>query len=435
MEFDCAISGRTYINGEIIDAAIGIKDGRIKAIKKQIQGAKDYGTKIILPARVDPHVHFREPGFAEKEDFFTGTLSAAFGGVSCILDMPNTRPFLYRYHEFEEKEHIASRKAVIDYGLVTGMRNRILEEKVLNRSPALKIYMAETTGGVVNELDDLALQYLLNMMKDRKKPVIFHAENPKFIKKQAEKDLKGHLKNRPNIAEESAVKRLVDTGKPLHIAHVSSKEGAEILKHRAEGQTAEVSPHHLFLTVDSEFENPAYGKVNPPLRTKADRDALWEALRDGRIDMVSSDHAPHSIDEKEEFETAPSGIPGVETALPLMLAAVKKGLLDFRRAVEVLIENPAERFCPQKGRIEAGKDADFIIVDMRELRKIDAEGLHSKAGWTPFEGMDAIFPDSVYVRGKEIIKDGNFEGKKGFGENLWMVSISHHGHHAHSNPE
>ncbi len=430
MEFDNAVSGRIYINGEITDAAVGIEHGRIKAIKKHIPGAKDYGERLILPARVDPHVHFRDPGFTEKEDFFTGTLSAVFGAVSCVLDMPNTSPFLYRYHAFEEKEHTASKKAVIDYGLITGIRNRILEEKVLKRSPALKIYMAETTGGVVNDLDDLALQYLLNMMKDYEKPVIFHAEDPKFMKKGEEKSLKEHLKNRPDIAEESAVKRLIKTGKPLHIAHVSSKDGAELLKNKTDGQTAEVSPHHLFLTLDSEFEKPAYGKVNPPLRTKADRDALWDALRDGRIDMVSSDHAPHTIDEKEEFETSPSGIPGVETALPLMLAAVKNGLLDFKRAVEALIENPANKFCPQKGSIEVGKDADFIIIDMKDIRKIRAEDLHSKAGWTPFEGMDAIFPSSVYVRGNEIIKNGNFEGKKGFGRNLWMIKSAGHNRHS-----
>ena len=156
------------------------------------------------------------------------------------------------------------------------------------------------------------------------------------------------------------------------------------------------------------------------MRTKRDRDALWGALLDGRIDMISSDHAPHTVDEKEDFETAPSGIPGVETALPLIMASVKKGLLSFERAVEVLIEAPARRFCPQKGSIEAGKDADLIVMDMKDIVRIDAESLHSRAGWTPFEGMEAIFPKDVYVHGEAVIKDGNFEGKKGFGRNLWF---------------
>ncbi len=294
VNFDTAISGRIYVNGEIIDGAIGIAEGKIAAVKKQIPGARDCGEHIIIPARVDPHVHFRDPGYTHKEDFFTGTLSAAFGGVTCILDMPNTDPFVYRYSSLEEKEHIVSKKAVTDYGLFIGMRNRILDEKALKRSPGLKIFMAPTTGGIVNELDDLALQYLLNIMKDYEKPVVFHAEDSGLIRDENPNDLLGHMKNRPDIAEEKAVERLIKTKKPLHIAHVTSKKGAELLKKKVKCQTAEVTPHHLFLTIDSDFENDAYGKVNPPLRKKGDRDALWEAMRDGRIDMVSSDHAPHT---------------------------------------------------------------------------------------------------------------------------------------------
>ncbi len=420
MEYDVAIAGRLYIGGELKEAAIGIKDGKIAAVKKQIPGAKDHGSGIIIPARTDPHTHMRDPGFTEKEDFFTGTLSAAFGGVSCILDMPNTSPFVYRYSHLEEKEHIASRKAVVDYGLYVGMVNNVLDEKALKRAPALKIFMAPTTGGIVNQLDDLALNYLLNIMADYPQVPVFHAEDVGMLREGPASDLGEHMRNRPGIAEEKAVKRLISTGKGLHIAHVTSKEGAEALGEKKEGQTAEVTPSHLFLTMDSELENPAYARVNPPVRTRADRDALWKALSDGRIDMVSSDHAPHTIEDKEDFETAPSGIPGVETALPLMLAAVKKGLISFERAVEVLIEAPARRFCPQKGSIEVGKDADLIIMDMKDIRPIKAEELHSKAGWTPFEGMEAIFPQDVYVRGELIIKDWNFEGEMGFGGNKWF---------------
>ena len=419
MEYDLALSGRLYIGGELVDGAVGIKDGKIAAVKKQIAGARDYGSKIILSARTDPHVHFRDPGFTQKEDFFTGTLSAAFGGVSCVLDMPNTDPFVHRFSYLEEKEHVASRKAVADYGLYVGMRNNVLDEKALKRAPALKIFMAPTTGGVVNELDDVALNYLLNIMADYPQVTVFHAEDAGMVKEAPAGDLKEHMRNRPSEAERNAVERLINTGKDLHIAHISSEAGAEAMRKKSR-QTAEVTPSHLFLTTDSELENPAYARVNPPVRTKRDRDALWDALRDGRIDMVSSDHAPHTIEEKEEFEAAPSGIPGVETALPLMLASVKKGLISFERAVEVLIEAPARRFCPQKGSIEEGKDADLIVVDMKDIREIKGDELHSKAGWTPFEGMDAIFPQDVYVRGKIVIKDGNFEGEKGFGRNPWF---------------
>ena len=419
MEYDLALSGRLYIGGELVDGAVGIKDGKIAAVKKQIAGARDYGSKIILPARTDPHVHLRDPGFTQKEDFFTGTLSAAFGGVTCVLDMPNTTPFVYRYSYLEEKEHIASGKAVVDYGLYVGMRDNVLDEKALKRAPALKIFMAPTTGGVVNELDDVALNYLLNIMADYPQITVFHAEDSRMVKEGPAESLKEHLRNRPSEAEGKALERLINTGKDLHIAHITSEDGVEALRKKSK-QTAEVTPSHLFLTIDSDLENSAYAKVNPPVRTKRDRDALWGALRDGRIDMVSSDHAPHTIEEKEEFETAPSGIPGVETALPLILASVKKGLITFERAVKVLIEAPARRFCPQKGSIEGGKDADLIVVDMKDIREIKGDELHSRAGWTPFEGMDGVFPQEVYVRGKIVIKDGNFEGETGFGKNPWF---------------
>ncbi len=433
MESDEAISGRLYIGGELTYASIGIRNGKIAEVKKDIPGARDFGDRIILPARTDPHVHFRDPGYTEKEDFFTGTLSAAFGGASCVLDMPNTYPFVYRYQDLAEKEYIASGKAAVDYGLIDGMKGNIIDEKALKRAPALKVFMAPTTGGTINELDNLALQYLLNVISDYGKPVIFHAEDPEFFLDSEESTLIDHLRNRPASSEENAIKRLIGTGKPLHIAHVSSEGGALLLGGKTGGQSAEVTPHHLFLTIDTEFENPAFGKVNPPLRQRKDREALWAALKDGRIDMVSSDHAPHTIEEKEEFESAPSGIPGVETALPLIMAAVKRGLVSFERAVEVLIEAPARKFCPQKGSIEVGKDADLIIIDMRDIRRIKAENLHSKAGWTPFEGMDAIFPTDVYLRGKRVIKNREFDGEKGFGENLWISETA--GHHGHSQPE
>ncbi|MDD1768823.1 MAG: amidohydrolase family protein, partial [Methanomassiliicoccales archaeon] len=243
------------------------------------------------------------------------------------------------------------------------------------------------------------------------KVLCVHAEDENMIRASRATSLNEHDRNRPSSAEASAIARLSKfqgAGK-IHICHLSSKEGlaaAEKLPF-----TKEVAPHHLLLDKHSKLRT--YGKANPPLRGKEDREAVYEAFRSGRIDVLASDHAPHTIEEKEqEFADAPAGMPGVETCLPLMLALVKKDRLSLDVLMRAACERPADIFGINKGRIEGGRDADFIVVNGTSMRSISAKGLHSKCGWTPFEGWDAIFPLATFVRGARIVEEGGLVGER-----------------------
>jgi dihydroorotase len=195
----------------------------------------------------------------------------------------------------------------------------------------------------------------------------------------------------------------------IHICHVSSKEGLDAMASLP--FTKEVAPHHLLLDKRSKLES--YGKVNPPLRDKEDREAMFDAFRSGRIDVLASDHAPHTIEEKEqEFSGAPSGMPGVETSLALMLALVKKDQIDLGMLIRAACERPAEIFGLNKGKIEVGRDADLIAVDSKNVVKIAARNLHSRCGWTPFENWEAMFPHSTFVRGVRIVAEGGLVGER-----------------------
>ncbi len=362
------IEGRFYHRGEIVEGAIEIEDGRIKRIKKSMSGAKSI-RGIILPGASDIHVHFREPGFEEKEDFHTGTMSAAFGGVTFVMDMPNTRPPVDSAEIFQEKLRIVRNKANVDFSLYFMLNERADKLKEING--AFKLYMGETTG--VSGEAVRAVDAFTSV----------HAELNECIRKES-KDLKDHDFARPERCEVEAVKKLLGIGK-FHIAHVSSVDAVDMCK--IGGFTCEVTPHHLFLHRDMELG--AYGKVNPPLRAKWLAEKLWSELLGGRIDIVASDHAPHTMDEKEgEFSAAPSGMPEVETYVPIFLYLVKIGRISLRRAVEVLMERPAEIVGVRKGRIEEGYDADLIAVDFSDVRRIRARDLHYKCGWTPYEGFN-----------------------------------------------
>ncbi len=219
-------------------------------------------------------------------------------------------------------------------------------------------------------------------------------------------DLVQHNLVRPVEAESSCIDRLSKSTRRLHITHVTSEEGLKSLV--GSRFSSDVTPHHLLLDCGSRLGQ--LGKVNPPLRERSEREAMWKAFVDGRIEMLASDHAPHTMDEKSvKFAEAPSGVPGVETMMPLLLRRVKSGDLAIERLINALCERPAAMFGLNKGSIEVGKDADLTVIDSRRLSKVKGKNLHSKCGWTPFDGWGAIFPAAVYLRGTLIVKDGNIE--------------------------
>ncbi|QLH75232.1 MAG: dihydroorotase [Methanomassiliicoccales archaeon] len=409
---DIVLEGRAWFKGRLEQCCIGIEDGKVAAVKRSLDGDRKYhyGDMVILPGAIDAHVHFREPGFTDKEDFSTGSISAAFGGVTCAFDMPNTRPATVTLDVLREKRSMASRRSWIDFGLFAGVTPNNDMGSMAKEAIGYKMFMGSSTQSILVTKDE-DIKRALEVAKEKGKVLSVHAEEEHMIKKDLATSLADHAVNRPSKAEASAIERLARLNEQtrVNICHVSSVEGMMALKGRA--FIKEVAPHHALLDLD--FKLGAKGKVNPPLRQGTDRDAVLAAFQQGRFDILASDHAPHSLEDKaQEFNSAPSGVPGVETMVPIMLSLVKKGKLDMSVLVKCAAHNPGDIFGLKKGRIEPGYDADLMVIDPGRTTRIRGEDLHSKCGWTPFEKWDAIFPVSVFLRGEELIRDGNIVGER-----------------------
>jgi dihydroorotase len=468
---DLVVEGNAFINGSITKCSIGIEDGKIVALKKILKGEEhlDFGEKLVMPSGIDIHVHFRDPGFTKKEDFGTGTQAAAFGGIGCIFDMPNTKPAVITKESLIEKLGIVNKKAFVDFGLYSSIQPESNVQKIAEVCSAFKIFLGETTGRLVFPNNAPLAEAIFNINESQRIPAI-HAEAENELDQRKEmsasaKNLQDHLRSRPNITESKAIQEILDIATKwdekmnsatfsnlrIHLCHISASESVESLKKNQELLgfqkrmanknsnnnitdnnininnnnyqiqkqnvvfiTTEVTPHHLLLTSNNDLG--AYGKVNPPLRSSNDQAALWSAFNNGIIQIIASDHAPHTQDDKSgSFNEAPSGLPGVETMLPLMLAAHKHHKVSLDRLISAVSEFPAKLFNLPKGQIAKGYDGDLIVVDFFNETKIKSRNLHSKCGWTPFENMDAVFPILTVVRGKIIVKEGNLESEAGFG--------------------
>jgi dihydroorotase len=398
------IKGRVFFRGRLEPLSLGIDEsGRIAAIKKVLRGDEeiDHGDALILPGCVDLHVHMRDPGLTHKEDFSTGTRSAAIGGITTIAEMPNTKPPVTTAAALEEKKEALRGRASVDYALYAAPQSADGVRRLV-RASAFKAYMAESTGGLQVGVPEL--EAILRASTAPSKLTVVHAEDPQRFLKGKTSDLASYSTARPKEAEESAIANLarIRGGATVHVAHVTCLEAVDAMPRNA---TCEVTPHHLFL--DTAKPLGARGKVNPPLRSRADREALWDAFRRGRIDVVASDHAPHTLEEKEgPFEVAPAGVPGVATTFPLLLRRSRAGDIELPRLVSAMATRPAEILGIAKGVLDVGREADLVVVDPRRIEPITAKRVRYKCGWTPFEGMEACFPQTVYLRGKPVIQDG-----------------------------
>jgi dihydroorotase len=421
---DLVIEGKAFINNAFERCCIGIENGKIIEIKKILNcdNKLDFGNKLILPAGVDIHVHFRDPGMTNKEDFFTGSAAAAFGGVTCVFDMPNTIPQTTNVQTLADKIALAENKSLVDFGIYAGITNSNLNniESLSKSCSGFKIYLGTSTNSL--KFNKVNLREALQQISKTEKSVLFHAEDEELLAKNKgiEKDITDHLRVRPSVCEETSIKDILLASQRMnlkvHICHLSSLEGLEILKNRSNNITCGVTPHHIFLSAEKNIGSQTFYKVNPPLRSSFDKESLFNAVRNGIIDVIESDHAPHTKEEKDtEFDEAPSGFPGVETMFPLFLYLAKKEKISFQRVISLLCRRPAEILDIPKGKIEVGKDADFIIVDYKDETKIRADALHSKCGWTPFEDWPAIFPSNVFIRGEKLIEDSTIQVKQGFG--------------------
>ncbi len=404
------IEGRVYLEGRIETAAIGVEDGRIAAIRKTLRGEPTYrySDALILPGGIDVHVHLREPGMTEKEDFASGTESAAAGGVTTVVDMPNTIPPVTTPDAFREKLRIASRSANVDVGLYANPATA-RDAEALREATAFKLYLSGTTNAVPVS-DDATLAGILLAASRMGRVVAAHCEDPALFRPGNARSLEEHDRLRPSEAEVSAVTRLARLrgDARVHVAHATT---AAAVAARPEGATCEATPHHLLL--DTTLGLGALGKVNPPLRPHAEKEALWREVVEGRVDMFASDHAPHSREEKSQrFEDAPSGVPGVATTFPLMFRYVRREVLELPRFVAMFSENPARLLGADKGRIEVGRDADLLVVDPRRIEKVTAKRCRYKCGWTPFEGMEGTFPVATFVRGELVAQEGELVAER-----------------------
>jgi dihydroorotase len=424
---DLTIEGTLYRNGVFEQGCLGIEEGKIVAIKKILKADRhlNVGSSLLLPTCIDMHVHFRDPGFTAKENFSTGSLSAAFGGVSCVCDMPNTDPQTSTVQALMEKAQLASAKSYVDFGLYAGVTDENLGRlrELSTSCVGYKIYLGSSTQSL--QLSSQNLAVALRETGRTKKITLIHAEDEHCLRihQDTEKNLIDHVRCRPAECEETAVRHVITVtahlSSPVHLCHVSSCETMELLRSRPKNLTVGVTPHHLFFDVHKISSNQTYYKVNPPIRSSFDKDALWTGVTSGVVDVCESDHAPHTLEEKQrEFNETPSGLPGVETMYPLLLATVKKERLSFARMLSLLCERPAQLLNIPKGRLEVGLDADLIVVDFKKPELLKAERLHSKCGWTPFEGFPVFMPSHVIIRGEQVIENQEPLVKPGFGRNI-----------------
>ena len=408
------LAGRAFVRGRLQPVEIAIdRVGRIQSIGKIRTGAprRDVGDAVILPAATDLHVHFREPGgSAEVESIATGTLGAALGGVTLVGDMPNTAPAVTDADLLEEKARRVAGRAAVDVLLYASPSRPQALDRLARVAGAFKVYLSSTTGIPEAPTPD-AVGELLSRLAEFDLPVAVHAEDPaEFRSDLLPRNPIDWDSARPPRAEKAAIARLLPPPPRLrlHVAHVTTADGAERL--RAAGVSFEATPHHLLLS--ERTGRDARFKVNPPLRSEGERKTLWEAFRRGEVPCLASDHAPHSSESKAlPFARAPSGMPGVETMLPLLLAQVRKGQLDLSTLVAAACERPARWLGQPLGRIAPGHRANLIVVDFTARTRLSGQALHAPCGWTAFEGWDAVLPREHYRDGERIVENGEFVGR------------------------
>ncbi len=439
---DLVVRGGTLVSpegrvrgGVAIDGGVIVTVGTDGALPPA-RAAIDARGRYVIPGVIDAHVHFREPGLEYKEDWQTGTAAAACGGVTTVLEMPNTRPPTATVDALRLKQERAAQKAHVDYGLYA-----LLGQDNLAELPALaehgvigfKCYMGETVGSIPAPDDGVMLE-AFRVIARLGLRVAVHAENNGImqheiarLRAQGRRDPLAHLDSRPDICAVEAVGRALRfseaAGCRLHVCHESSRHVLPLIrdaKRRGVDVTVETCPHYLLLTADDMRRLGAVLRMNPPVRAPGHAEALWDSLGDGTIDMVSTDHSPHTVEEKTRADIweAISGFPGVETAVPLMLTEVNRGRLSLERYVEVACANPARAWglYPKKGALQVGSDADLVVVDMEQTGEIRGVGLHSKSKITPFEGMKTQGrPVCTIVRGRVVMRDGEVTGASGWG--------------------
>jgi dihydroorotase len=441
--FDLTVLGATVwtVNGpERTD--LGIRDGRFAAFgdltRAKAAQTLDAANLTVLPGAIDTQVHFREPGLTHKEDLESGTAGAALGGVTTVFEMPNTNPNTLDGQDIADKFARAKGRSWVDHAFFVGASEEnietLAETELVPGCAGVKIFMGSSTGSLL-VADDESLERVLANGRRR---VAIHAEDEMRLRERLPLVKNGadpsmHPVWRDEETAARATRRILalarKTGRRIHVLHISTGDEMPLLAANKDVATVEVLTHHLTFAAPECYERlGTFAQMNPPVRDAKHREAIWQALRDGVVDCIGSDHAPHTKEEKAKpYPQSPSGMPGVQTLLPVMLDHMNAGRLTLHRLVDLTSAGPARVFgIARKGRIALGYDADLAIVDLKEKREITNDWIRTKCGWTPYAGMKVTgWPKATVIRGRIVMRDDELL-EKPIGEPVQFIETLPH---------
>mgnify|MGYP000185418051 FL=1 len=414
-------NGSCYINGKLEQTDIAINNGKIEKIGKlSLNSAKvfDASGKIVLPGIIDTQVHFREPGSTDREDLESGSRAAVLGGVTSVFEMPNTNPPTSNLVEFNKKLDLAKNRMHCNYAFYFGATpenvDQLAKLKGLEGCCGVKLFAGSSTGKLLVDKE----KDIEKVISNSDRIVSIHSEDEeilnlrkKFIK---EGDVHSHPEWRNAECAMSSTRRVVKIAerynKQIHVLHVTTKEEVDFLAMHKKNVTFEITPQHLTLYAPDCYDKlGSFAQMNPPIRKKEHFDRLWVAVKNSVVDVLGSDHAPHSKEDKnKKYPASPSGMPGVQTILPIMLDHINNEKLSLDQLVKLMCENPCKIFgIKRKGYLKEGYDADLTIIDMNKSVTIKNEMIASKCGWTPFDNYKVKgFPVATIVNGSIVMKDG-----------------------------
>ena len=400
---------------EVRRGALLVEDGRIIEIDASPQSTADQviqcDGQTLMPGVIDDQVHFREPGLTHKEDLYTASRACAAGGTTAFLEMPNTKPPAVTAEGVRAKDSIAAEKSHVHYGFYIGATpDNVPELNAASNVPGIKIFIGSSTGNLL--VDEQAA--LERIFAETPLPICAHCEDETTVRANAEKlsgtsNLHDHSRIRDEKAAIIATTRAVDLANRhqhrFHVLHVSTAAELPIIANQSPYITAEVCPHHLFFNVDDYDRLGSRIQMNPSIKTATDNEKLWEALQSNVIQVVATDHAPHTLEEKSQpYPQSPSGLPAVENSLALFLNQVASGKCTLTQVASWMSDAPARVWgIVGKGRIEVGYDADLVLVNLEEERTIRDEAQHTKSRWSPWNGETLTgWPVATFLRGIEV---------------------------------